>query len=91
MMSSPSKEVQAFVKELDKHIKDFGRYLPEYKLHHAKASQMIQKFIDAEVAKETQRMCDVAYGVYEDEGRYVGPEEAAGAYAVVEALGKEVK
>ena len=60
-----------------------------------KAAQLIAEHIQKAVNAETQRMCDVAYAVYDephDWGRYgKSPDWFDGAYAVVETLGKEVK
>ena len=93
--NDPTQADMQLVRELDKLIKDFGRYLPEYRLHHAKASQMIHKHVQEEVQQavraETQRMCDVAYAVYNHGDPEVPTLWMDGAAAVFEALGKEVK
>ena len=55
-----------------------------------KAMDMVSQHVQEAVKAETQRMCDVAYAVYNDHHNFRG-DYADGAYAVVEALGKEVK
>lgn len=57
--------------------------------NHEKASQLITAHREEAVEAERQRMCDVAYEVYNESDM---PEEwMDGAYAVIEAIGKEVK